>query len=132
MRKHLLLFFLFLYFATNAQLSITTNFREDGIFDEVKSEWSISANAEGNTKFQFDKNFTSVTHVTVEDSKEYEIVNWDYDEKDSLYEMKIQNGNGNSCDFLVDGANKHIMYFFSSDGKYRMIRYHISDSIFTE
>lgn len=132
MRKHLLLLFLFLFFAAQAQLSIITNFREDGVFDDAKSEWMISANTEGNSRFQFDKNFTSVTHVTEADSNEYEIVNWDFDEKESLYEMKIQNGNGNSCDFLVDGANRHIMYFFSSDGKYRMIRYHISDSIFKE
>lgn len=132
MRKYLLLFIFFLYFAANAQLSITTNLREDGVFDELKSEWTISANTEGNSKFQFDKNFSSVIHITEADSNEYEIVNWDYDEKDSLYEMKLQNGNGNSCDFLVDGINKHIMYFYNSEGKYRMIRYHISDSIFKE
>lgn len=132
MKKYLLLLFVLLYSTAHAQLSITTNFREDGIFDEAKSEWTISESVEGSTKFQFDKNLTSVTHVTESDSSEYEIVNWEYNEKESLYEMKLQNGNGNSCDFLVDGINKHIMYFYSYNGKYRMIRYRISDSIFKE
>lgn len=56
--------FLCVVSVTWAQLTITTNLREDGTFDEANLKWDVSSTEEGMTVFSFDKDLTRFRHVT--------------------------------------------------------------------
>ena len=133
MKKLLFSLILFGVCFVNAQLTITTNMREDGTWDKAKEDWIITSTTKGLTVLNFNKEFTSFRHITDEISSEYEILDWDYDEKEILYEMKLKSDAGNEYDFMIDGINEYLIFFYYDDAKnYRMVRHTMSDSVFKE
>lgn len=118
---------------TWAQLTVTTNFREDGTFDESNLKWDISSTEEGMTVFSFDKDLTRFRHVTNNISSVYTINDWTYNEEEVLYEMVVTSDAGNEYDFMIDGINMYVIFFYyDSNGVYTMVRHTISDSYYDE
>ncbi|MCQ4034180.1 hypothetical protein [Kaistella montana] len=116
-----------------AQLTVTTNLREDGVWNKDKMIWDITSTEEGLTVFNFDKNLSSFRHITNSMTSVYTIKDWDYDEKEVLYEMQVQSDAGNDYDFLIDGINEVVIFFYhDKDGNYRMVRHVIKDTNFQE
>ena len=133
MRKFLLTLFLLGISFVQAQLTVTTNLREDGVWNKDKMIWDITSTEEGLTVFNFDKNLSSFRHITNSMTSVYTIKDWDYDEKEVLYEMQVQSDAGNDYDFLIDGINEVVIFFYhDKDGNYRMVRHVIKDTNFQE
>ena len=128
--------FSFLVLATcfvSAQLTVTTNFREDGIWDNAAEKWDIISTEEGTTIMNFNTELTSFRHITGSISSTYTILDWDYDENEILYEMTVKSDVGNEYDFLIDGINEYVIFFYYDDaGKYRMVRHTIKETWYDE
>lgn len=128
--------FTFLLVATgllNAQLTVTTNFREDGIWDEQSGKWDITSTEEGTTVMNFNQELTSFRHVTGSISSTYTILDWDYDDQEVLYEMTVKSDVGNEYDFLIDGINEYVIFFYyDTSGRYRMVRHTIKETWYDE
>ena len=133
MKKLLLALLLLGISFVQAQLTVTTNLREDGVWNKDKMTWDITSTEEGLTVFNFDKNLSSFRHITNSMTSVYTIKDWDYDEKEVLYEMQVQSDAGNDYDFLIDGINEVVIFFYhDKDGNYRMVRHVIKDTNFQE
>ena len=91
MKFKLFLITIFLSFGAlvQAQLTITTNLREDGIFDEINMNWDITKTTEGLSVMNFNNELTAFRHITGNISSNYTIDDWTYNEEELLYEMLI-------------------------------------------
>ncbi len=133
MKTLLLSFLLVASYFVNAQLTVTTNFREDGIWDNTAEKWDIISTEEGTTIMNFNTELTSFRHITGSISSTYTILDWDYDENEILYEMTVKSDVGNEYDFLIDGINEYVIFFYYDDaGKYRMVRHTIKETWYDE
>lgn len=124
---------LFGVYFVSAQLTISTNLREDGTWDKVKEDWVITSTTKGLTVLNFNKDLTSFRHITDTITSEYTILDWDYDEKEVLYEMSVKSDIGNKYDFLIDGINEYVIFFYYDDNSnYKMVRHTMTDSVYKE
>lgn len=129
-------YFAFLFvvsYFVNAQLTVTTNLREDGTWNESAMKWDIESTEEGTTIFNFNQEFTSFRHITASISSNYEITKSEYDDKEVLYDMKVRSDVGNEYEMLIDGINMYVIFFYYDDsGNYRMVRHTIKETWFDE
>lgn len=133
MKTIILASLLIVSFAVHAQLTVTTNYREDGKWDEKAMKWDILSTEEGITILNFNNELTSFRHVTGSVSSTYSIIDWDYDDKEVLYEMDVKSDVGNEYELLIDGINEYVIFFYyDSSGSYRMIRHTIKETWFDE
>lgn len=133
MKTTLTALFICLVGVLSAQLTITTNLREDGVFNTSTLKWDIDKTTEGLTVFNFNKDLTSFRHITGNISSTYTIDDWTYDDDEILYEMLITSDAGNEYDFMIDGTNGLVIFFYYDEyGDYRMVRHLIQDSYFDE
>lgn len=133
MKTFLSILFIGCFAWVQAQLTITTNLREEGIYNVSKKDWEISKTIEGLTVFTFNKELSSFRHSTSNISSMYYIDDWTYDDDEVLYEMLVTSDAGNEYDLLIDGINEYIIFFYYDDyGRYNMVRHTIQDSYFDE
>lgn len=117
----------------NAQLTITTDYREDGKWNEAATKWDILSTEEGITILNFNTELTSFRHITGSISSTYTILDWDYDDKEVLYEMDVKSDVGNEYELLIDGINEYVIFFYyDNSGNYRMVRHTIKETWFDE
>lgn len=117
----------------NAQLTVTTNFREEGKWDSAKMKWDILSTKEGLTVLNFNKDLSFFRHITETVASNYQILEWDYDDDEVLYEMDIRSDAGNEYELLIDGINAYVIFFYyDSSGNYRMVRHTIKDTWYDE
>jgi len=126
----LLCFVIFL----QAQLSIATNFREDGTYNEAAIQWKVNQDETSLSLFKFNMDLTSFSLINKEAKEEiYTIIDWTYDEEQFLYDMKLKDKNGKEFEFIIDAANELVIFFYyNSSNEYCMHRYYILDSWFNE
>lgn|SRR5690606_6654735 len=117
----------------NAQLTVTTNFQEEGKWDEKNMKWDILSKKDGLTVLNFNKDLTGVRHISETVTSNYQILDWDYDDNEVLYEMDVRNDAGNEYELLIDGINDYVIFFYyDSSGNYRMFRHTIKDTYYDE
>ena len=67
-----------------AQMNISTNLRQDGVYDEEKEEWVIlSSDDEELTFLEFNKDFTMFKHTTATVTSAYIIKTNEKDKKET-------------------------------------------------
>lgn len=132
--KYFLTSFLFgLFCVLQAQLTITTDYREDGVFNVTTKTWDIEKTTEGLTVFNFNKDLTSFRHITGSISSNYSIDAWDYNDEEILYEMIVTSDVGNEYELMIDGINELVIFFYYDEqDNFRMVRHYIQDSYFDE
>lgn len=133
MKIFLLTLLLATTYSVNAQLTVTTNYREDGRWNESQMKWDVLSTEEGITVMNFNKDLTSFRHITGNISSTYEILKWDYNDDEILYDMDVKSDAGYDYELLIDGINMYVIFFYYDDsGNYRMVRHTIKDSWFDE
>lgn len=116
-----------------AQLTVTTNLREDGQWDESAMKWDILSTDDGITIMNFNKELTSFRHITNSISSVYTILEWDYDDNEVLYEMNVKSDAGNEYELIIDGINEYVIFFYYDNaGNYRMVRHTIKETWYDE
>jgi len=116
-----------------AQLTLTTNTKENGIWSEVEQKWTVLSSESSMSVLNFNKELTSFRHIANNISTVYTIDKWDYFEDDILYDMFITSENGNEYELYIDGTNSYVIFFYyDTNGDYRMVRYGLQDSYYDE
>jgi hypothetical protein len=114
------------------QLSISTEYRQDGIWDEAKEEWKINYKADDFTLFEFDVELSKFKHTTSTITSWYEILDWDYNEDDVKYTMKVKSDAGNEYEMIIDGINNCVAFFYWKNNLYHLVRHTIKNSSYKE
>ncbi len=133
MKKLLLLAGILLCMNVSAQLNITTNYRQDAIWDELNEKWDVLASNEDVTFFEFNSGLTLFTHTTNTIKSTYIIKEFEYDEELSKYTMIVVSDVGNEYEMIVDAINNYVGFFyFDEDDVYILVRHTIKKIWFNE
>lgn len=109
-----------------AQMNISTNFRQDGIWDDEKEEWSIfSTDDEEITFFEFNKDFTMFKHTTASITSAYMIKSQKYDEENERYEFDVVSDVGNKYYMIFDLKNENVRFIYEREGSLFLVQYFI-------
>lgn len=128
MKPILFICFLLLGISTYAQLNISTNFRQDAVWNEENSEWDVFSTEEGGTLFEFNKELTTFHHTTNSISSDYYISDWKYNDDEVKYTMQIKSDVGNEYEMIIDGTNNCVCIFYWKDNKYYLVRHTIKNT----
>ncbi len=125
----ILCFLLFMNFVALAQLNISTNYRQDGVWSESNEKWDILSTDDAGTLFEFNKELTTFKHTTPSITSSYYIKSYTYNDEEVLYKMQIKSDVGNEYEMLIDGINNCVCFFYyGDDGKYYMVRHTIKST----
>jgi len=109
-----------------AQLNISTNFRQDGIWNKEKEEWTIFSTDEDElTFFEFNKDFTMFKHTTASITSAYMIKSFEHDEERDQYELDIVSDVGNKYLMIIDVKNNNVRFIYEKDGDLLMVHHTI-------
>lgn len=123
----------FLSFNMFAQMNISTNFRQDGIWDNEKEEWTIfSTNDEEITFFEFNKDFTMFKHTTASITSAYMIKSQKYDEENERYEFDVVSDVGNKYYMIFDLKNDNVRFIYEREGSLFLVQHSIKRVWFDE
>jgi len=128
--KKLLFALSFIVFAhvSFAQLTITTNFRQDGVWDKTNEKWEVLSTDKGATRFEFDKKLSMFEHTTPTISSHYDILEYKYDEDANSYTMKVKSDAGNEYEMIIDGKNNCVAFFYWKKDQYILVRHTINET----
>lgn len=132
MKSFVLYCFVLLGMSTHSQLSISTNYRQDAVWNDTNEEWNVLSTDEGGTLFEFNKELTVFRHTTATISSDYYIKTWDYNEEEIKYTMTVTSDVGNQYELIIDGINQCVAFFFWNDDSYYLVRHTIKNSWFRE
>lgn len=124
----LIISLLFTSIVSFAQLNISTNYRQDGVWNEGTSKWDILFTDEAGTLFEFNKELTTFHHITASISSDYFISKYDYNEEEVKYTMTIKSDVGNEYEMIIDGINNCVCFFYWRDNKYYLVRHTIKNT----
>ena len=135
MIRNLLLTALILMFSLQlkAQMNISTNLRQDGVYNEVSKEWEvISTDDEVLTFFEFNKDFTMFKHTTASITSAYMIKSSEEDKKREQWELDIVSDVGNKYVMIIDLKNDNVRFIYKNDDKMYMVHHTIKKVWFDE
>jgi hypothetical protein len=132
MKTTALIFALFVTCITFGQLSISTNFRQDAVWDATKEEWNVLSTDEGGTLFEFNRDLTTFRHTTTTITSDYFISKWDYNEDEVKYTMTVTSDAGNEYEMIIDGINNCVAFFYWYEDQYILVRHTIEKTWFKE
>ena len=116
-----------------AQMNISTNLRQDGVYDEEKEEWTVlSSNDEELTFLEFNKDFTMFKHTTASVTSAYMIKSNKKDEERDQFELDIVSDVGNKYLMIIDFKNNNLRFIYESEGKLYMVHHTIKKVWFDE
>ena len=126
----------FLFFMLNmvgfAQLNISTNFRQDAIWNVETEQWDVLSTDESGTLFSFNKELTMFKHTTETITSDYYISSWEYNEEEVKYTMTVMSDVGNEYELMIDGMNNCVCFFYWYENEYILVRHTIKRSWFNE
>ena len=135
MIRNLLLTALTLMFSLQlmAQMNISTNLRQDGVYDEVSEEWEVlSTDDEELTFFEFNKDFTMFKHTTASMTSAYMIKSSEEDKEREQWELDLVSDVGNRYTMIIDLKNDNIRFIYKNDDKMHMVHHTIKKVWFDE
>ena len=135
MIRNLLLTALTLMFSLQlmAQMNISTNLRQDGVYNEVSEEWEVlSTDDEELTFTVFNKDFTMFKHTTASITSAYMIKSSEEDKEREQWELDIVSDVGNKYTMLIDLKNDNIRFIYKDDDKMYMVHHTIKKVWFDE
>jgi len=109
-----------------AQMNISTNLRQDGVWNEEDNEWSIlSKDEEAITFFEFNKDFTMFKHTTATITSGYIIKSQKKDEESKEIELEIVSDVGNKYLMIIDLKDYNLRFLYKRDGNLYMVHHTI-------
>lgn len=132
MKRISLFLVLFCCTIARAQLNISTELRQDGTWNTTTEAWDIYATDDSGTLFEFNKELTQFKHTTASITSTYYITEWDYNEEEVKYTMKVKSDVGNEYEMIIDGINNCVCFFYWDEETYVLVRHTIKTSWFNE
>ena len=123
----------FMSINVSAQMYISTNFRQNGMWDEEKIEWTvISTDEEELTFFEFNKDFTMFKHTTYNITSAYIIKSQKYDEENEVFEYDIISDVGNTYLMIYDTRRENVRFIYEREENLYMVQRTIKKVWFEE
>ena len=132
MKTFWILLFLVTGFGLQAQLNITTDFRQDAVWNLETENWDVLSSDEGVTFFEFNRELSLFKHTTNSIASSYIIKEFEYDEENAKYTMLVVSDVGNEYDMIVDALNNYVGFFYWYDEDYVLVRHTIKKIWFKE
>lgn len=132
MKTILFIFLTLLVNGVTAQLNISTNFRQNAVWQNEGEKWDVYSTDEGGTLFVFNKELTTFRHTTATISSDYYITKWDYNEEELKYTMTVTSDAGNEYEMIIDGVNNCVAFFYWYEEEYYLVRHTIKNTWFNE
>ena len=127
--KREILFLMVLLFSTQlmfAQLHISTNLRQDAVYnDETQSYDKTAEDQPGVTFIDFSANYTLFTHKTKKMSSTYSVTSSETNDEDETILFDIVSDVGNTYTMVLDVNNSQVFFLYEVDGKIYLIRHNI-------
>ena len=133
--KHILsiLILSIISFECFAQMHISTNLRQDAIFNETTREYDlIGQDKEELTFFDFNKDFTMFKHTTPTITSSYIIKSSTEDKENERWEFDIMSDVGNSYYMILDLKNNSIRFIYTKNGSTYLVQHSIKKLWFDE
>ncbi len=116
-----------------AQMHISTNLRQDAIFNEKTREYElIGEDKEELTFFEFNKQFTFFKHTTPTITSAYTIKSSKEDKENERWEFDIMSDVGNSYYMILDLKNNNIRFIYTKNGSTYLVQHTIKKLWFDE
>jgi len=116
-----------------AQMNISTNLRQDGVYNEVSEEWEVfSTDDDELTFFEFNKDFTMFKHTTASVTSAYMIKSSEEDKEREQWELDIVSDVGNKYLMIIDYKNDNIRFIYNKEDKLYMVHHTIKKVWFDE
>ena len=128
MNRVFLLFFLklFVLSAISGQLTISTDLRTDGVWNDKSNEWEvISEDDEELTFFKFNKDMSMFRHITPGLTSAYLIESQSYDEESDQYTFEVTSDVGNKYVMVIDLEANQIRFVYDANGKSYLVQHRI-------
>lgn len=123
----------FMSINVSAQMYISTNFRQYGMWDEEKIGWTvISTDEEELTFFEFNKDFTMFKHTTYNITSAYIIKSQKYDEENEVFEYDIISDVGNTYLMIYDTRRENVRFIYEREENLYMVQHTIKKVWFEE
>ena len=123
----------FMSINVSAQMYISTNFRQYGMWDEEKIGWTvISTDEEDLTFFEFNKDFTMFKHTTYNITSAYIIKSQKYDEENEVFEYDIISDVGNTYLMIYDTRRENVRFIYEREENLYMVQHTIKKVWFEE
>ena len=123
------------FLSTNvfAQMSISTNLRQDFTWDYENEEWSLtSTDEEELTFFEFNKDFTMFKHTTASLTSAYMIKSMEEDKEREQWELDIISDIGNNYLMIIDFNNENVRFISDSESDSYLVKHVIKSVWFDE
>ena len=112
--------------SATAQINISTDLRQDAIWDMTNEEWSVfSSDDEQLTFFVIDEDFTMFTHITPNLESAYLIRSQEYDEVNNQYSFDVVSDVGNEYLMVLDVIDENIRILYESGEETLLIQHEI-------
>lgn len=115
-----------------AQLSISTGYRQDAVWNDSTGQWTVYFTDGAETLFEFNREFTLFKHTTPDITSLYTINNWEYSDSSVQYRMDVTSDAGNTYELIIDGIENCVAFFFWYDDRYILVRHTIKKTWFKE
>lgn len=119
-------------FWAEAQLNISTNLRQDAVWDDKAEKWDVLSEDKGVTFFEFNKELTLFKHTTPGITSTYIINKWEYNDSLVRYTMQVKSDVGNEYEMIIDGTENCVAFFFWRENRYVLVRHSIKESWYKE
>ena len=112
-----------------AQFTVSTDQRQDGMWDEDNQEWTIlSTDDDEMTFFEFNEEMTMFKHTTSTITSAYMIKSQSVDDTGNIYEFDVISDVGNKYHMIIDLAEEYIRFVHEKDGTTYLVQHRIKSS----
>ena len=135
MKKFASLIVLFLFSVSHfyAQMHISTDLRQDAVFNQDTKKYEITSEDKDElTFFEFNKGLTMFKHTTPTITSSYVISSSTQDEENDRWEFEIQSDVGNKYFMILDIPNDNIRFIYKKEGTTLLVQHHIKRVWFDE
>ncbi len=119
-------FLTFMSISLFAQMNISTDLRQDGIYNPETEEWEVlSTNDEELTFFEFNKEFTMFKHTTPTMTSAYLIKSQEENKELEQFELSIVSDAGNKYLMIIDFKNENVRFIYEGENSLMMVHHRI-------
>ncbi|UOB17189.1 hypothetical protein [Abyssalbus ytuae] len=116
-----------------AQTKISSEKRICGVWSDLRNEWDIVNKEENSTTFEFNENYTFLTHFTSSGLSIFKTRLQKYDEKNRSYNFEAISDSGNKYNLIVDYEKKKIRFIYKDEHeKTRLVQHDIKTLVFAD
>jgi hypothetical protein len=109
-----------------SQLNVSTDVKEYYDWDNTKEEWVISSAEDPFFSFfEFNEDFTLLTHTTSDITSAYIIKSEEYDEPRDQYTFEVVSDVGNEYLLIMDKNNNNIRFIGEDESGTYLVRFRI-------